>query len=70
MYVYVLLAMASERRSCLSGTVLGLGPSSPGRIPHSKLKIDRADAEASGFEQGLETEGENKEGFLSKGIPH
>lgn len=33
------------------------------------MGVDRADAEASGFELGLGTEGKNKEGFLSKGDP-
>lgn len=34
--VHVLLSLASRSEPCWSEAVLGLGPSSPGRIPHSK----------------------------------
>lgn len=56
-------AFQEQCRACL-------GASSPGRIPHSGAGVERAGAEASGSELCSGTEGKNKEGFLSTGIPH
>lgn len=65
------LELGQQQRALLEWccAVLALGPSSPGRISYSRMGIDRAGAEASGFDVGLGTEEKNKEGFLSKGDP-
>lgn len=66
--MHVLLSVASRTGPCWWCRAW-LGASSTGRILRPGMEVDGADAEASGFELGLGSEGKNKEGSLSKGDP-